>query len=149
MYVLRHGQTDRNIHGHSNTYNIGLNLTGKAQAAQLDGYYDVVICSNLKRAKQTLEYSKIRYGRIQPSELCREQRLEISDLLEGETLNTETDEQLKKRADEFRKLLQLYPKHKKILIISHYHFLKVLTGFKLENGELRTFNHNQSEIPLL
>jgi broad specificity phosphatase PhoE len=138
IYVLRHGQTDRNAHGYSNVYDISLNKFGKEQAARLEGYYDVVICSNLRRAKQTLEHSKIKYGRIQPSELCREQRLEISDLLEGETLGApETSDHLKQRANKFKDLLRLYPKTKKILVISHHHFLMELTGHELKNGELR------------
>ena len=117
---------------------IGLNITGKEQATRLEGYFDVVICSNLKRAKQTLEYSKIKYGRLQPSELCREQRLEVSDLLVGEKLDTpETPSQLEQRADEFKKLLSLYPKTKKILVISHHHFLEKLTGHRFKNAELR------------
>lgn len=140
IHVLRHGQTDRNVHGHSDVYDIGLNKFGKEQAAWLEGYYDVVICSNLRRAKQTLEHSKIRYGRIQPSELCREQRLEVSDLLKGETLVApETLDHLKHRANKFKDLLRLYPKTKKILIISHYHFLKELTGCTLNNGELKGY----------
>lgn len=138
IYVVRHGQSDRNVYGHSDVCDIGLNKMGIEQASHLEGYFDVIICSNLRRAKQTLQFSKLKYGRIQPSEMCREQRKEISDLLEGESLSDlyESSERLKQRANEFKKLLRLYPKSKRILIISHYHFLNALTGHKLENAQI-------------
>lgn len=64
IYVIRHGQTDWNvmkkIQGKVNTE---LNLTGKEQALKAeeilkDKPIDIIICSPLKRAKQTAELVK-------------------------------------------------------------------------------------------
>jgi broad specificity phosphatase PhoE len=141
IYVLRHGQTDHNTTGHLE-YDIGLNGAGLKQASKITGHYDVILCSTLRRAQQTLAHSQITYGRLQPSELCREMRVEITDIKINENLAdvAESSEELRARANQFRQLLRLYPKHKKILVVSHSMFIKELTGYHLANAELREYN---------
>ncbi len=47
---------------------------GNQQAHNTQGEYDIVICSILKRACETLEKSQIRYGRVIFTDLCREKK---------------------------------------------------------------------------
>ncbi len=37
---------------------------GKLQASRVTGHYDVVLCSPLKRTRETLENSKITYNKL-------------------------------------------------------------------------------------
>ena len=37
---------------------------GKEQASAVDGHYNLVVCSTLTRAKQTLQYSRITYNKL-------------------------------------------------------------------------------------
>ena len=61
LYVVRHGQTDINLNNQINSINDeDLNETGISQALKLKEYikdidYDLIICSPLKRARQTAE----------------------------------------------------------------------------------------------
>ena len=57
---------------------------GIQQASQVTGEYDIVICSIMKRACQTLENSQITYGRLLFTDLCREKKTTICDYLPHE-----------------------------------------------------------------
>lgn len=59
IYVLRHCEALHNIK-RVHDYDTDLTLVGVNHAKTLGGYYDYIICSPLKRCRQTLEYSNIR-----------------------------------------------------------------------------------------
>jgi len=69
---LRHAQSRFNIG--FNEIDPDITDDGKIQAAQVSGYCDLVIISNLARCKQTLEHAKLKYTEMIVSELCREHR---------------------------------------------------------------------------
>jgi len=89
---IRHAQSE---------FNVGINkkdpnLTdfGKMQALILEGEYDLVIVSPLKRTKQTLECSRIKYKHLVEMNDCRE----YSD---GAICNSREDEDFSESHDEF------------------------------------------------
>ena len=57
--VMRHAQSTHNASG-DNSWNVGLTEEGRLQAREVSGEYDLVICSTLRRAQQTLEFSSIK-----------------------------------------------------------------------------------------
>jgi broad specificity phosphatase PhoE len=101
---------------------------GRQQASQVEGDYDIVICSTMKRACQTLENSKLTYGRLLFTDLCREKRADICDFLphEDET-KKETEEELQERIRSFLYFLksQVSP-FQTVLVVSHGDFIHTL-----------------------
>ena len=141
MHVLRHGESVHNAKGYSGK-DCPITEKGKIQASKIEGKYDIVICSTLLRAKQTLDNTKVIYKELHMSELCREIRKDVSDIKESESTKIlgETQEELKTRAHEFKKLLKRYPKDKKILVVSHGIFLYELIGIQLKNCEMAPYD---------
>ncbi len=106
------------------------NITDKGiqQASELKGEYDVVICSIMKRTCQTLDNSKIKYGRIIFTDLCREKKQDICDFLphEDET-KKETEEELEYRIRSFSYFLKSQvSKYNRVLVVSHGDFIHTL-----------------------
>lgn len=120
---------------------------GKQQAIALFGEWDIIVCSVMKRTRQTLEFSKLKGDKIFYSNLCREVKRDICDFLEGEDENEkETDEQLTERVENFKRWLRFmfykkgkYPwsREPRILVITHADFVFELNGKTkyLENAE--------------
>lgn len=98
---------------------------GVQQASQVTGEYDVVVCSIMKRACQTLENSQITYGRLLFTDLCREKKTTICDYLphEDETV-IDTDEQLDQQINRFIYFLKSQcSTYQRILVVSHGDFI--------------------------
>ena len=132
VYLVRHAQSQANI----GEYVVDARLTehGKSQAAKLSGHFDLVICSVMTRAKETLEYSKITHDKVVYSEDAREMKTHIGDFLPGEKRTPESPKELMNRLDNLMKDIQEYSKkYKKILIVSHYYTLMYLTSTNKED----------------
>ena len=144
VYLLRHGESIHNAKGYSGK-DCPLTDRGKMQASSISGSFDIVICSSLKRARQTLENTKIKYTCLYISELCRELKTDIADVKEDEPdeFKRETQSELSKRARVFKNILKTFPKDKKILVVSHGIFLAELIGFQLKNCEMATFDPHE------
>lgn len=98
---------------------------GKEQASKVEGQYDIVFCSIMKRACQTLDHSELTYGRLIFTDLCREKKTTICDYLPHEDENIiDTDEQLEKQIKSFTYFLksQVSP-HQTVLVVSHGDFI--------------------------
>ncbi len=98
---------------------------GEEQAVQLKGEFDIVFCSIMKRACQTLEKSQIKYGRVIFTDLCRERKADICDFLdyEDETVK-ETDEELELRIKKFIYFLKgQVSSYHRVLVVSHGDFI--------------------------
>jgi broad specificity phosphatase PhoE len=119
---------------------------GKQQAAALAGEYDVIVCSVMKRARETLRLSRITAPEIHYTELCREHKQTICDFLEEENLvDKESEEQIVRRIQKFKGWLRSRwgPRdgsggtEKRILVVTHADFVYFLNNFTkyLENGE--------------
>ncbi len=140
---LRHAQSIFNANLTSDK-DCDLTEKGKEQAAELEGEYDIVICSIMKRTCQTLERSKIQYGRVIFTDLCREKKVDICDFLEyeDETIK-ETEEELERRIERFTYFLKSQvSKYQSLLIVSHGDFIHQF-GKKSKpypkNAEFQTF----------
>jgi broad specificity phosphatase PhoE len=127
VHFLRHAES---IFNANLTSEKDCNLTEKGvqQASELTHVYDIVFCSIMKRTCKTLDNSKITYGTLVFTDLCREKRVDICDYLphEDETVK-ETDEELEKRIQSFIYFLksQVSP-HQAILVVSHGDFIHTL-----------------------
>ena len=136
IYILRHCESVHNANNRSGT-NCPLTEKGILQAKNISGHFDVVICSPLLRAIQTLKNSKITYDKLHTSHLCREICKDTGDFLEHEDITyREPESKLKHRANKFKNELNKYNENKKILVVTHYHFIYHMTGLHLKNGEL-------------
>jgi broad specificity phosphatase PhoE len=121
---LRHAES---IFNRDLTSEKDCSLTDKGfqQASQLEGEYDVVVCSIMKRTCQTLENSKITYGRLVFTDLCREKKTTICDYLphEDESI-VDTDEQLEQQIKKFTYFLKSqFSSYQRILVVSHGDFI--------------------------
>jgi len=119
---------------------------GKRCASLLTGQYDVVICSTLRRARQTLDYSQITYGNLIFSDLCRE-ILSINiipnNLYNGEVQRTETAEGVSLRIQYLTALLiPLLNNNQKILIITHPEIIFKLCNQYVNSGQSVDFKFN-------
>ncbi len=121
---LRHAQSvfNRDL---TSEKNCSLTDFGREQAAQIYGEYDVIICSILKRARETLQYSQLTAKKLHFTDLCREVRVDICDFLEGEDeTNLETEEQIQKRIKEFKQYLkEKVEPGQSVLVICHRDFI--------------------------
>ncbi len=124
---LRHAESIFNAHLTSEK-DCDLTEKGRLQASQLENEYDVIICSIMKRTCLTLEYSKLKYGKLIYTDLCREKRVDICDFLpfEDET-KKETDEELEKRIEMFKYFVKSkVSSFQNVLVISHGDFIHTL-----------------------
>ena len=128
IYLLRHAESLFNI-GESDERDIELSINGISQAKLLTGYYDIIICSPLRRCLDTLNYSKITFDTLIIEPLVREQIVENSDLMVNEIRGFETEFELLERIDMFKNKLNLMPNDKKILIIGHSDYFWHLTSY--------------------
>lgn len=140
LTLIRHSQSTFNAWG-SQERNCPLTPEGIKICKNLQGTYDLVICSTLRRARQTLEESNLVYPEVLFSELCREIRGgNPVDYYDNEPLVSETPEQIVSRINEFKQLVQeLQKKYAKIAVISHSTFLWRLSGRSFHNAEMFIF----------
>ena len=133
--LIRHAESTWNAYKDPNR-DVPITDKGKEQASLLMGKYDLVICSTMRRTRETLDYSKLEYDKVIFTDLCRERMGGIpSDYYRGEKIVIETEEDLSKRTSEFDRYLRgLLSKYKNIVVISHGVFLHSLTGYRFENG---------------
>ncbi len=139
VFFLRHAESVFNATGTSDK-NCSLTDKGKEQANKLKEHYDVVICSTMKRACETLDNSHITYGKLFFTDLCREKRVDICDFLECEDeKDLESDEELDIRIKKFLCFLKSQVSSaNRILIISHRDFVLHITKnqYNLANAEI-------------
>lgn len=109
---------------------------GIEQSKKINLDTELVLCSKLMRARQTLENSNIKYKEVIYTDLCREIRDgNIINIIEGESNVKETYEDRLNRAEQFRQLLREYSKkYSSIVVVSHAIFLSDLCGKKMWNN---------------
>lgn len=139
---LRHAESVFNANGTSEK-DCDLTEKGVEQASQIEGHYDLVFCSIMKRTCKTLDHSKLRYGRLVFTDLCREKRVDICDFLDYEDeTKKESDEELDKRIQVFLSFLKSQAtKFNSVLVISHGDFIhRIGKGQKPypNNAEIQT-----------
>ncbi len=144
VHFLRHAESIFNANLTSEK-DCDLTEKGIQQASEIEENFDIVVCSTMKRACATLDHSKLTYGRLIFTDLCREKRVDICDYLphEDETVK-ESDEELEKRIKSFLYFLKSQVStYQHILVISHGDFIHTL-GKKSKpypkNAEIQIFD---------
>ena len=133
LRVMRHAESLSNI-GFSRIIDCDLSPNGIQQASKITGHYDLVICSTLKRARRTLECSKITYDKVKYDDNIRERVLAPSDCLLNEIFVIEDEVTFRERIKEFMKEINML-ENKKILVITHLCFIQEWLGISwLNNG---------------
>jgi broad specificity phosphatase PhoE len=137
--LIRHAQSESNVGPH--VRNSKLTDVGRQQASTLTGDYDLVICSPLKRCRETLDYSKITYKRILFTEHHREiMNDNIDNYIEGEEVKQETEEHFNFRTEFFKDYLKgKAMKYKRIVVIGHGYFLGVMIQNRFSNCQSHKF----------
>jgi broad specificity phosphatase PhoE len=135
VYFMRHAKSMANEG--TDMKDAPLSETGRIQASKLTGDYDIVIISNLRRTRETLEYSHITYESVIETPYTRElMNGGLANYLEGEDPNLhETYEMLQCRADKLKRLIHYLEDvkgAKKILVISHGSFLSFLLSWRAD-----------------
>jgi len=129
--LLRHAQTDFNAEIDMISKNIGINEIGRqqCQSQKIMKNYDIVICSPMKRCKETLfAINGITYNELIYSPLCREHKIRNCDFLEQEDETIlESEDDLCHRVAEFKTFLSLFHE-KSLLVVSHGDFLWYFTS---------------------
>jgi len=130
----------------------GITDAGKKNAKFIKGYYDIVLLSPLRRCRETLEYSGVRYGEKMTVDSIREHRVQECDFLENEDKVTESEGDILSRVGEFKGFIKDFiarNPNKKILVITHADFVWYLTshivkgerfGTWLGNGEMLEYH---------
>lgn len=136
---LRHAESVFNATGNSDK-DCSITEKGKEQASKLKEHFDIIICSTMKRACQTLDNSQMTYGKLIFTDLCREKRVDICDFLDCEDeKDKESDEELKLRIKKFLCFLKSQvSSYQRVLVISHRDFIYEFTNkqFNLDNAEI-------------
>ena len=129
VYLLRHGESEYNA-GNITKLDAELTEKGKERASNVTGHFNVVICSTLTRARQTLHGSQITWDQLIMSEDVRERRIANCDFFEHEVdtgLGKETEKEFEARMERAKRLIQtLSEKNNKILIVGHRVFFRSL-----------------------
>ena len=129
IYFTRHAQSWANV-GHQ-TIDSSLSREGEKQAAQLEGHFNLILCSPLRRTVETLHHSQLSYDELRIIPELREVRHAISDCLpleyrpsKGEFVK-ESDAELRLRCRIFHSILE-HACHQRpgqsILIIGHAYY---------------------------
>jgi broad specificity phosphatase PhoE len=127
LEVVRHAQSIFNKYLTSEK-NCDLTEEGKQQAKALKGHWDIVFCSPMKRTAETLALSKITYGKLIYTRLCREKRSDICDFLEEENeTQKETDQELQERIQSFLLFVKsVASQFQSVLVVTHGDFIHAL-----------------------
>lgn len=134
---IRHAESTFNNGKELNKANVDITMKGVMQAKQLEGDYDLIICSTMKRARQTLDSSKITYNDIIFTYLCREYNITPGHPANqySHTEKPETLEEANERRKLFIELLKDMSKtYKRIAVVSHHGFIRSITGESLNNA---------------
>jgi len=134
IILIRHAESDYNASG-STERNCKITEYGKTCSTYLDFKVDLVVCSTLRRARETLDNSKIKYKNIIFTDLCREFLNDNPvNYYNDEEIMSESVTNLEKRVDSFKEfLVELQKKYNTIAVITHYDFLEKMTSFHFKN----------------
>jgi broad specificity phosphatase PhoE len=148
--IIRHGQTNRNTGMESDPEKIknsNLNILGVFQASKLEGEYELVLLSPLRRALETYAKSNIRTGEVRILDLLHERR-------DGSTYNSleliepfvESYEDVRFRANEVIRYLKTLP-HRTVCMVSHGTFMECfLQILGIDISEVDIHNCSQYKV---
>lgn len=133
IFLVRHGQSLSNENPTLDFVDPCLTELGKKQASKVKlEDLDLIICSSMRRALETLHYSQLRSDELLITDDCREKVCGNSDKKLLEFRDSETNEEFAIRMSKFASQLLNLP-HKKICVICHGCVIAALTGSYLKN----------------
>ena len=137
---IRHAESLFNKDPNDNTPNCGLTSKGIEQAKNLVGQYDCVFISPLKRAKETLKWSRIECENVIETDILREVRRDPCDFLENEIQIMETIDEVIERAKKATLLINR-SKFSKVAVLAHWEIIWYMTNYEidLENSETKKY----------
>ena len=147
IWLMRHAESLFNI-GASNEKDVGLSENGKIQASSVEKEIEIVICSPLRRCRETLQYSQIKYQKLIIDPLVREMKIDTSDFLADEDEIVETEQDMMVRVELFKNRLRKY-KESTILVITHSDFIWYLTSYLYGNERYGKYTRNAEIIESL
>ena len=135
---IRHSQSTFDANTLLRDKDAPLTHAGIHQAATaLAGNYDVIICSPLMCARQTVAFSKIVAGQTQFSDMVRE----IMDGNEAYLRANDSGGQIESKDEVTARIHQLHGRvaelrsqGKSVLVVSHHNFLQQFLGVSLTPG---------------
>lgn len=151
VVFLRHAESLGNINPTARIQNPGLSDRGMEQIQTIpEGEFDLILVSPMKRALETLKHSRLKGKVVCMTELVREKKCNVSDLLDHEVwpldwTGEEPDHLVWDRVKKFDEVLKgckhLFPR---ILVITHacfaaYYFCHMgqREVRNLQNAEMR------------
>ena len=135
IYFVRHGQSTGNIDHSSSILDAPLTELGKSQASFVELDVDLVVCSPMRRALETLHYSMIKGKKFLINYDCREKVCGPSDRIILEPEYVERDEEFSLRMINFANFL-LNAEFNKIAVVCHGCVIASLTGTYLNNADV-------------
>jgi len=135
IYFIRHGQSVGNIDPNSDITDSPLTEFGRMQASMINLEVDLIICSPMRRALETLHYSQINSKELLISDICREKICGTSDSKLLEFPELETDDNFNLRISELANML-LNLNYNTIGVVCHGCVIAALTGSYLNNTEI-------------
>lgn len=133
LYFIRHGESLSNV-GHKHIYDSPLTDKGREQASYLTGEVDHIICSPLRRAKETLICSNLKYSTIEINNLCREKKCGIPSSLFFEEIEDQNNESYIMRLQKLcQHITDCLKKYTTIAIVCHKCVITSLTGVVPDN----------------
>jgi len=141
IIFIRHAESEWNPSG-TTERNTGLTENGRKSCKSLDFNVDIVICSPLKRARETLDNSNIIYKDVIFNDSCREiLGKNPAHYYNGEPYHEETQDEINERVNGFKdELREISEYYDTICVISHHNFLKELTGYHFQNCHYLNFS---------
>jgi len=144
---MRHAASVFNDEG-TDLPDCGLSARGAAQARALTGHYDLVVVSPLKRARHTLELSRITFSESLTLGCAREVVTDLCDCLPGETFVPETPTSVAARIAELTRLLASWVDTRSVLVISHADLIWNLTAREIGGEQFGQWTDNCEKIEL-
>lgn len=136
IYFLRHGESCSNA-GEKNVYDSPLTEKGRKQAKKITGHADYIICSPMRRAKETLIYSKITYDQMEINSLCREKKCSLSSTLLFEDTTKESADDFKIRMHKLcQYIIGISEHYDNIMVVCHGCVISSITQISPKNCEI-------------
>ena len=140
IHILRHAQSTFNAsQGKVDEFDANITDLGKEQASAVEGDYDLIVISPMRRCWQTLENTKLTYKEIITIEEGREMKKHNCDFKEGEEVVVETEDEMFGRMEIlWKKLREVAVNDKRVLFVGHhntvFHLTALIQGKDKEKG---------------
>jgi broad specificity phosphatase PhoE len=132
IYLIRHGQSTFNRYGDTSR-DVPLTPDGERQAREVSLNVNMVVCSILSRARQTLAESKISFKHLIHTDLCREEMngnpinyIDKEDVISEESF-------IGRMVSLKSMLVDLEKIYGSVAVITHHGVIHALTGIECNN----------------